>query len=211
MWLMLLNWIEWKMRHLIFENNTINLGKNLYLKRIYGIDCDSRLDWPEHPLDPTPQVLSSNFKLRRVFSSTARVGFGTIDNPLAFDTTGLDGRGLKRVHQSSRNLGLMWMDQKEPVILDALLDSPDQSCDEENDLFEEFSEVQEENSLPNHTVKSGPMYIRIVGKHMVGIYVLVWVRQRLKKHINNLQVSASGIGLMGYMGNKVGRYSYRNF
>ncbi|KAG5592626.1 hypothetical protein H5410_043140 [Solanum commersonii] len=188
---------------LIFENNTINLGKNLYLKRIYGIDCDSRLDWPERPLDATSQVLSSNFKLRRVFSSTARFGFGTIDNHLAFDTTGLDGRGLKRVHQSSGNLGLMSMDQKEePVVLDALSDGPDQFFDEENDMFDEFPEVKEENSLLDHTVKSRPMYVRIVSKQMVGIYVSVWVRRRLRRHINNLQVSAVGIGLMGYMGNK---------
>ncbi|XP_049362219.1 type I inositol polyphosphate 5-phosphatase 2-like [Solanum verrucosum] len=188
---------------LIFQNNTINLGKNLYLKRIYGIDCDSRLDWPERPLDATSQVLSSNFKLRRVFSSTARFGFGTIDNLLAFDTTGLDGRGLKRVHQSSGNLGLMSMDQKEePVVLDALSDGPDQFFDEENDMFDEFPEVKEENSLLDHTVKSRPMYVRIVSKQMVGIYVSVWVRRRLRRHINNLQVSAVGIGLMGYMGNK---------
>ncbi|KAK4728354.1 hypothetical protein R3W88_021342 [Solanum pinnatisectum] len=188
---------------LIFENNTINLGKNLRLKRIYGIDCDSRLDWPERPLDATTQVLSSNFKLRRVFSSTARFGFGTIDNLLAFDTTGLDGRGLKRVHQSSGNLGLMSMDQKEePVVLDALSDGPDQFFDEENDMFDEFPEVKEENSLLDHTVKSRPMYVRIVSKQMVGIYVSVWVRRRLRRHINNLQVSAVGIGLMGYMGNK---------
>ncbi|KAK6782975.1 hypothetical protein RDI58_020771 [Solanum bulbocastanum] len=188
---------------LIFENNTINLGKNIRLKRIYGIDCDSRLDWPERPLDATTQVLSSNFKLRRVFSSTARFGFGTIDNLLAFDTTGLDGRGLKRVHQSSGNLGLMSMDQREePVDLDALSDGPDQFFDEENDMFDEFPEVKEENSLLDHTVKSRPMYVRIVSKQMVGIYVSVWVRRRLRRHINNLQVSAVGIGLMGYMGNK---------
>lgn len=189
---------------LIFENNTINLGKNLHLKRIYGIDCDSRLDWPERPLDAASQLLSSNLKLRRVFSSTARVGFGTVDNLLAFDTTGLDGRGLKRVHQSSGNLGLMSMDQKEePVVLDALSDGPDQFFDEENDMFDEFPVVKEENSLLDHTIKSRPMYVRIVSKQMVGIYVSVWVRRRLRRHINNLQVSAVGIGLMGYMGNKV--------
>ncbi|TMW93403.1 hypothetical protein EJD97_011781 [Solanum chilense] len=188
---------------LIFENNTINLGKNLHLKRIYGIDCDSRLDWPERPLDAASQLLSSNLKLRRVFSSTARVGFGTVDNLLAFDTTGLDGRGLKRVHQSSGNLGLMSMDKKEePVVLDALSDGPDQFFDEENDMFDEFPEVKEDNSLLDHTIKSRPMYVRIVSKQMVGIYVSVWVRRRLRRHINNLQVSAVGIGLMGYMGNK---------
>ncbi|XP_060207558.1 type I inositol polyphosphate 5-phosphatase 2-like isoform X3 [Lycium barbarum] len=187
---------------LIFENNTIKLGNNLHLKRIYGIDCDSRLDWPERSLDVTPQILSSNLKLRRVLSSTARVGFGNIDNALAFDN-GLDGRGLKRVHQSSGNLGLLWMDkQEEPVVLDALSDGSDQFCDEENDLFEEFPEVKEESSLLDCAVKSRPMYVRIVSKQMVGIYVSVWVRRGLRRHINNLQVSAVGIGLMGYMGNK---------
>ncbi|KAK4364543.1 hypothetical protein RND71_015901 [Anisodus tanguticus] len=183
---------------LIFENNSISLGKNLHLKRIYGIDCDSRLDWPERSLDATPQVLSSNFKLRRVLSSTARVGFGNIGNLL-------DGRELERVHQSSGDLGLMWMDHKkeEPVVLDTLSDgSDDQFCDEENDMFKEFPEVKEENSLLDDAVKSRPMYVRIVSKQMVGIYVSVWVRRRLRRHINNLQVSAVGIGLMGYMGNK---------
>ncbi|XP_016478359.1 type I inositol polyphosphate 5-phosphatase 2 isoform X2 [Nicotiana tabacum] len=175
------------------ENNTINLGKNIHF---YGTDCDSRLDWPERSLDATPQVLSSSFKLRRVLSSCARVGFGSIDNPLAFD-----GRGLKRVHQSSGNLGVMWVDQQDvPLVLDSL---SDQFPDEENDLFEEFLEVnKEESSVLNHAVKSRPMYVRIVSKQMVGIYVSVWVRRRLRRHINNLQVSSVGIGLMGYMGNK---------
>jgi hypothetical protein len=38
---------------------------------------------------------------------------------------------------------------------------------------------------------------------MVGIYVSIWVRKRLRRHINNLEVSPVGVGLMGYMGNKV--------
>ncbi|PKI46903.1 hypothetical protein CRG98_032714 [Punica granatum] len=37
---------------------------------------------------------------------------------------------------------------------------------------------------------------------MVGIYVSIWVRKRLRRHINNLKVSPVGVGLMGYMGNK---------
>ncbi|KAJ6712025.1 TYPE I INOSITOL POLYPHOSPHATE 5-PHOSPHATASE 2 [Salix purpurea] len=37
---------------------------------------------------------------------------------------------------------------------------------------------------------------------MVGIYVSIWVRKRLRRHINNLEVSPVGVGLMGYMGNK---------
>ena len=46
-------------------------------------------------------------------------------------------------------------------------------------------------------------YVRIGSKQMVGIYISVWVRKRLRRHINNLRVSPVGVGLMGYMGNKV--------
>jgi hypothetical protein len=38
---------------------------------------------------------------------------------------------------------------------------------------------------------------------MVGIYVSVWVQRKLRRHIHHLKVSQVGVGLMGYMGNKV--------
>ncbi|KAF3644911.1 Type I inositol 1,4,5-trisphosphate 5-phosphatase 2 [Capsicum annuum] len=178
------------------DDNMINLRKNLQLKRIYGIDnCDSRLDWPERSLDATPQVLSSTFKLRRVLSSRT----------LAFNNNdvGLDGSKLKRGHQSSGDLGSLWTNQQEePEVLDSLSDGSDQFSDEENDLFEEFIEFEDESSVLKHSVNSHPRYIRIVSKQMVGIYVSIWVRRRLRRHINNLQVSPVGVGLMGYMGNK---------
>lgn len=178
------------------EDNMINLRKNLQLKRIYGIDCDSRLDWPERSLDATPQVLSSTFKLRRI-SSSCVLAFNNHD-------VGLDGSKLKRGHQSSRDLGSLWMNQQEePEVVDALSDDSDQFSDEENDVFEEFTEFEDESSLLKHAVSSRPRYIRIVSKQMVGIYVSIWVRRRLRRHINNLQVSPVGVGLMGYMGNKV--------
>ncbi|KAM3270934.1 type I inositol polyphosphate 5-phosphatase 2 [Capsicum chacoense] len=178
------------------DDNMINLRKNLQLKRIHGIDnCDSRLDWPERSLDATPQVLSSTFKLRRVLSSRA----------LAFNNhdVGLDGSKLKRGHQSSGDLGSLWTNQQEePEVLDSLSDGSDQFSDKENDLFEEFTEFEDESSVLKHSVNSRPRYIRIVSKQMVGIYVSIWVRRRLRRHINNLQVSPVGVGLMGYMGNK---------
>lgn len=178
------------------EDNMINLRRNLQLKRIYGIDCDSRLDWPERSLDATPQVLSSTFKLRRVSSSRA-LAFCNYD-------VGLDGSRLKRGHQSTEDLGSLWTNQQEePEVLDALSDGSDQLFDEENDLFEEFTGFKDETSLLKHAVYSHPRYIRIVSKQMVGIYVSIWVRRRLRRHINNLQVSPVGVGLMGYMGNKV--------
>ncbi|CAN1334002.1 Type I inositol polyphosphate 5-phosphatase 2 [Linum perenne] len=45
-------------------------------------------------------------------------------------------------------------------------------------------------------------YVRIVSKQMVGIYISVWVRRKLRRHVNNLKVSPVGVGLMGYLGNK---------
>ncbi|KAM3688949.1 hypothetical protein ACJW31_09G009500 [Castanea mollissima] len=39
-------------------------------------------------------------------------------------------------------------------------------------------------------------------KQMVGIFLCVWVRADLYKHISNLKVSCVGRGIMGYLGNK---------
>ncbi|EXB99791.1 Type I inositol-1,4,5-trisphosphate 5-phosphatase 2 [Morus notabilis] len=179
-------------------------GKNLRLKRIYGIDCDSRLDWPEHSLDATPQVISSNSKLRRVLSSCARIGFNSLDNPPMFTLPLNNASGLKRSHHSSGNLGLMWMKkQEDPGVLDPLPDVSNipSEGEEEDDTFDEIPDDQFANEFIK-TVKSRPRYVRIVSKQMVGIYVSVWVRKRLRRHINNLKVFPVGIGLMGYMGNK---------
>ncbi|KAK4400442.1 Type I inositol polyphosphate 5-phosphatase 2 [Sesamum angolense] len=115
----------------------------------------------------------------------------------------LSGSGLKRMHRSSGNLGLIHMDQEDELeVLDSLTDELDQISGEEEDSFVEMTEMRRENALSSETVKSHPTYVRIVSKQMVGIYVSVWVRRRLRRHINNLKVSPVGVGLMGYMGNK---------
>ncbi|KAM7518654.1 hypothetical protein LguiB_017616 [Lonicera macranthoides] len=45
-------------------------------------------------------------------------------------------------------------------------------------------------------------YVRIVSKQMVGIFVTIWVRRSLRRHIQNVNVSTVGVGVMGYIGNK---------
>ncbi|XAR70597.1 Inositol-polyphosphate 5-phosphatase [Bertholletia excelsa] len=184
-------------------NGIVAIGKNLQLKGIYGIDNDSRLDWPEQSLDTNPQVVSSRFKLRRVFSSSARVGSGWIDNPLTFSPQNITRSGIKRSYGSSGNLGSIWIDQDEkPENLDTL-DVSDQFSEEEDEFLEMPAvQVQHENGVSRDGVKPRPKYVRIVGKQMVGIYISVWVRRRLRRHINYLKVSPVGVGLMGYMGNK---------
>ncbi|GMP80010.1 hypothetical protein CsSME_00035279 [Camellia sinensis var. sinensis] len=46
-------------------------------------------------------------------------------------------------------------------------------------------------------------FVRIVSKQMVGIFLTIWVRRSLRKHIQNLKVSTVGVGVMGYIGNKL--------
>ncbi|KAF8379121.1 hypothetical protein HHK36_028550 [Tetracentron sinense] len=185
-------------------NDIISAGKKFQLKRIYGIDSDSRLDWPEHSLDPTPQVFSSSSKLRRVMSSSARIGFDCIDKPRIFTTQALAlNGGLKRVHHSSGNLGLIRMEQNgQSDVLESVSDVSNKFSNEEEDSYSETEEEQYGNGVSVDSVKAQSRYVRIVSKQMVGIYVSVWICRRLRRHINNLKVSPVGVGLMGYMGNK---------
>ncbi|KAK4352490.1 hypothetical protein RND71_028008 [Anisodus tanguticus] len=50
--------------------------------------------------------------------------------------------------------------------------------------------------------KRKPPYVRIVSKQMVGVFLSVWVRRGLRKHIQNLNVDTVGVGVMGFIGNK---------
>ncbi|KAK9134402.1 hypothetical protein Syun_013732 [Stephania yunnanensis] len=45
-------------------------------------------------------------------------------------------------------------------------------------------------------------FVRMVSKQMVGIFLSIWVRRSLRKHIQNVRVSTVGVGAMGYIGNK---------
>ncbi|KAJ4806916.1 Type I inositol polyphosphate 5-phosphatase 1 [Rhynchospora pubera] len=50
--------------------------------------------------------------------------------------------------------------------------------------------------------KKRSSFVRIISKQMVGIFLSIWVRRSLRKHIQNLRVSTVGVGAMGYIGNK---------
>ncbi|KAM0932665.1 putative inositol-polyphosphate 5-phosphatase [Dioscorea sansibarensis] len=51
--------------------------------------------------------------------------------------------------------------------------------------------------------KKRSSFIRIISKQMVGVFLSIWVRRSLRKHIQNLKVSTVGVGAMGYIGNKL--------
>lgn len=59
-----------------------------------------------------------------------------------------------------------------------------------------------QNSYSNSNGKQNH-YCLAASKQMVGIFLCVWVRADLQRHISNLRVSCVGRGIMGYLGNKV--------
>lgn len=111
-------------------------------------------------------------------------------------------RGLKRVHHSSGDL-VTWGQKHER--LEKPADSPPDSVDSYLELNEAFTYTADDIICveQEQCLKSRPRYVRIVSKQMVGIYVSVWARRGLRRHINNIKVSPVGVGIMGYMGNKV--------
>ncbi|KAL8207903.1 hypothetical protein R6Q57_007315 [Mikania cordata] len=153
------------------------------------------LNWPEKAYDIKPKVLSSGARLRRVLSLS---NYARLSDWLALPDA---GGGLKRVHHSSGDLGLIRIKQQERL---AMVDSPDDMSEvlEEDDLLEHPIEIDTKSSFLDGQEDSNQKYVRIVSKQMVGIYISLWARKRLRRHINNLKVSPVGVGLMGYMGNK---------
>lgn len=162
------------------------------------------LDWPKYTLDVKQDICFSGNRLRRVLSSSDRVRNDWFTHEAnSFGPRGrvVDLRGLRRVRHSSSDLGLLWKEQQERVdFVDSLYDVSEQVLEDE-DSFMDGIEVEHESP----PIKSGGnfrRYARIMSKQMVGIYISIWVRKRLRRHISNVKVTPIGIGLMGYMGNK---------
>ncbi|XP_020242212.1 type IV inositol polyphosphate 5-phosphatase 3-like [Asparagus officinalis] len=119
---------------------------------------------------------------------------------------------LSKTLSSSERIGMIWPEQQ----LDKSLDNSRQfssvksfrrfnsfkSLQEYKDSTgpELISELKLDDFLKLKTRKSP--FVRIISKQMVGIYLSIWVRRSLRRHIMNLKVSTVGVGLMGYIGNK---------
>ncbi|OAY73871.1 Type I inositol polyphosphate 5-phosphatase 2, partial [Ananas comosus] len=174
------------------------LEKKLQWKRIGANNGVNKLDWPEYSLDTLPpQAQTSGTKLRRALSSLHRHPHDT-DIPHKI--------GLKRVYHSLGNLGMLWSEQQETIdVLNSIDDTSDKvSEDEEEGLSVALANVTDKGEVISKRECSKPRarFVRIGSKQMVGIYISVWVCRKLRRHVNNLEVSPVGVGLMGYMGNK---------
>lgn len=130
-------------------------------------------------------------------------------------------RRLTRMLSGSERIGLCWPEPPLNLLTQHVLDRPKSfksvksfkasksfrtynsfksTIDELPSGIAYLSELDLESLMKR---KRRSSYVRIVSKQMVGLFLTVWVRRSLRKHIQNVKVSTVGVGVMGYIGNKV--------
>lgn len=133
---------------------------------------------------------------------------------------------LSRMLSGTERIGLSWPEPPLNLLSQKVLDRPSsfkstksfkasksskgyKSFKGYNSFKANIDEIQSEIALLAETDLEALMkrkrkspYVRIISKQMVGIFITIWVRRGLRKHIQNLKVSTVGVGVMGYIGNK---------
>ncbi|CAN6195263.1 unnamed protein product [Urochloa humidicola] len=177
-----------------WQTNTTELRCN-------WLDGTRSLDWPEYPLDTPSKVLLPGTGLRRV-TSLGLFNSNFVEHPQGLELQDVDLEvGIRRQYHSSGNLSMLWSEQQEKLdVLNSLDRISDLTSEEGSPSFGTVDECAtlEKRESSRHRAN----YVRIVSKQMVGIFVSVWVSRKLRRHVNNLEVSPVGVGLLGYMGNK---------
>ncbi|RDY03709.1 Type IV inositol polyphosphate 5-phosphatase 3 [Mucuna pruriens] len=131
-------------------------------------------------------------------------------------SSSLQGSKLSRMISSSDRIGLSWPEPPLHLLSQRALDRPTsfksvrsftasksfRSCHSFKPTIDEIGLLAEIDLEALMKRKRRSSYVKIVSKQMVGIFITIWVRRSLRKHIQNLKVSTVGVGVMGYIGNK---------
>ncbi|WOL20420.1 type IV inositol polyphosphate 5-phosphatase 3-like isoform X4 [Canna indica] len=150
----------------------------------------------------------------KVFDRSQNLSFK--NHELCLETFVSQQKKLMKTLSSSERLGLIWPEQPLDMLSQYSADASKpkslnpvksfKECSsfkylngENKDSLESFPELDLETVINR---KKRSSFVRIISKQMVGIFLSIWVRRSLRKHIQNLKVSTAGIGVMGYMGNK---------
>ncbi|KAI4352774.1 hypothetical protein L6164_006994 [Bauhinia variegata] len=168
------------------------------------------------PLDQNlPRQFPSSKRLDRLNCFRTEDSSETRDTSFTQETT-----KLSRMLSGSERIGLVWPEPPLHLLSQQLLERP--SSFKSIKSFKSSKSFKAYNSFKSYMNEAPPdlamleeidlealmkrkrrsSYVRIVSKQMVGIFITVWVRRSLRKHIQNLKVSTVGVGIMGYIGNK---------
>ncbi|CAI8604303.1 unnamed protein product [Vicia faba] len=153
-----------------------------YQRRLHRLNCLRDEDLSANIETPPPQQIS---KLSRMVSGTERIGLSWPEPPLhLLSPTVLErATSLKPIKTFNATKSFRATD----------------SFRSKTDAMDLLAEIDLEALMKRKTRSS---YVKIVSKQMVGIYITIWVRRSVRKHIQNLKVSTVGVGVMGYIGNK---------
>uniref|UniRef100_A0A0D6QT90 Inositol polyphosphate-related phosphatase domain-containing protein n=1 Tax=Araucaria cunninghamii TaxID=56994 RepID=A0A0D6QT90_ARACU len=181
---------------------------NLYnLKKVSSSLGRTRATWPEELLDSELQLAKSLVNLKRGDSNSGRIELDSKEPLLDSETLTLrSGAKLGRVYSMSGKIKLSWPEQ--PLNLETQNLLPSVGSFKNIHFTEELRKCLETVSVSDAGAASAKptkvraCYVRIVSKQMVGLFVSIWVRRSLRRHINNIKVSPVGVGVMGYIGNK---------
>lgn len=163
-------------------------------KRLERVNCLKVFDTEAKVEPPNTEYL--NNKLTRMLSGTERIGLSWPEPPLPLFTQHvLEKPKPPKFSKSSKTFKSFkaftgYSSFKSKVMT-------------ENITKSEIASLVELDLEAVINRKRKPPYVRIVSKQMVGIFMTVWIRRSLRKHVHNLNVSTVGVGLMGYIGNKV--------
>ncbi|KAJ6938967.1 type IV inositol polyphosphate 5-phosphatase 3-like isoform X4 [Populus alba x Populus x berolinensis] len=176
-------------------------------------DMNTNSGVPDNQILDLQKQFSSPKKLDRLNCSRTEDSAGDVEASAA-------PKKLTRILSSSEWIGLSWPEPPLNLLSQHVLQRPTsfksiksfkatKSFGGYNSLKSVSSEIQSRlalfaeldfESLMKRNRRSS--YVRIVSKQMVGVFLTIWIRRSLRRHIHNLKVSTVGVGVMGYIGNK---------
>lgn len=158
-------------------------------KKLDRLRCFRTEDGEENVDESTVQY---NRKLTKTLSGTEKIGFCWPEQPLDL----LPQRILERPN-SFRSIQSFKASKSFQKYSSFKSSVNDKNKKQSNAAL--FAELDLETLIKQ---KRRSSYVRIISKQMVGIFLTIWVRRNLRRHIQNLNVSTVGVGAMGYIGNK---------
>ncbi|KAF3338528.1 type I inositol 1,4,5-trisphosphate 5-phosphatase 1 [Carex littledalei] len=166
-----------------------------------------------HSDPPSPSRFKpsdDSIPLESVFCSVSDTDSDEEANPFAkpkpeFITNLNKEKKLTKTLSHSERIGMIWPEQQLDMVSSGkvLKSMASFKSVQGDDNLNLNSELDWESAVSRKKKKKRSSFVRIISKQMVGVFLSIWVRRSLRKHIQNLRVSIVGVGVMGYIGNKV--------
>jgi hypothetical protein len=188
---------------------------------LHGLDTDSDSD-EEIPFSTTVEVEPKNNTERETvsFKRFDRLNHFVLENKeqTELESPKVQKKQLLKTLSRSERIGLVWPEQPLDLLSNRTATLTSTKTFKSVKSFRNYGSFKvvddglatlKENLMADvgldriELKRRSSSFVRIMSKQMVGVFISIWVRRTLRKHIQNLKVSTVGVGAMGYIGNKV--------